>query len=511
MIIIADLATGFLYTDFYQLSMAQLYFQEGIAETPARFEHFFRSYPNYGNHQAGYCINAGLGTFLDWLKQARPTETDIDSLAQLTDATGQAFFQPAFLDWLVAVDPYKQLTIRAIPEGRVVHPHEPLTVVEGPLALAQLVETALLNRLNYQSLIATRAARIKQAGEGNLMLEFGLRRAQGQGANDGTRAALIGGADYSSNTGLSCQLGFQPKGTHAHSLVQAFLALGYSERQAFEKFADCFPHNCILLIDTIDTLETGLPAAIEVFQQLRCRGHQPLGVRLDSGDLAYLAVRVAEQLNKAGFEQVKIVLSNQLDELVLTQVLQQIRREAADYGLEPERLINRLVYGVGTRLITSAGDAALDGVYKLVALQKNSRWKPILKLSETPGKVPLPGCKQLYRLYDTRGRATADLLSLAGEKLDFKDQLELYHPYQTNSRRLSGSCLSQVEQLLEEQLVEGRQLVDSQQIEQCRKRCQSDLGRLHPGVRRIINPHGYHLSVTAQLYSLKKRLQRRLK
>ncbi|MDH4208443.1 MAG: nicotinate phosphoribosyltransferase, partial [Anaerolineae bacterium] len=355
-------AEGILLTDQYQLTMAQLYFRLGIHETQAQFDHFFRSYPDYGAHQAGYCINAGLEWLLDWMLEAHFRDQDIGYLRAQKGQAGQRLFKDDFLGWVRKNGTFEGINMRAIPEGRVVHPDVPLTVVQGPLATAQILETSLLNHLNYQTLIATKASRIKDSGHGQPLLEFGLRRAQGKGANAGARAALIGGADFTSNVGISHVLGYPPKGTHAHSMVQVFMALGEGELEAFRAYADVYPDDCLLLVDTVDTLESGVPNAIKVFEELRKQGHEPLGIRLDSGDLAYLSIQAAKMLDHAGFPDVSIVLSNQLDELVIWQITTQIQQEAPRYAVDPDRLIRRLVYGVGTRLITSQGQSALDGV-----------------------------------------------------------------------------------------------------------------------------------------------------
>ncbi|NLF77429.1 MAG: nicotinate phosphoribosyltransferase, partial [Chloroflexi bacterium] len=346
----------------YQLTMAQVYYRMGLHERPVQFEHFFRSYPDYGSHKSGYCINAGLETLLDWMDAARFTVDEIDYLRSLTTRTGTRLFADDFLAWLGENGDFSGINLCAVPEGRVVHPNVPLTVVQGPFAKAQILETALLNQLNFQTLIATKAARIHEAGRGQMLLEFGLRRAQGRAATEGVRAALIGGADYSSYTGISWVLGYPPKGTHAHSMVQAFMALGEGELAAFQAYAEVYPDDTLLLVDTIDTLESGIPNAIRVFEDLRRKGHEPIGIRLDSGDLAFLSIQAAKMLDEAGFPDTTIVLSNQMDELVIWQILTQIQQEAPRYGLDPEKIIRRLTYGVGTRLITSAGDAALDGV-----------------------------------------------------------------------------------------------------------------------------------------------------
>ena len=501
------IAEGALYTDQYQLTMAQLYYRTGMHERPAQFDHFFRSYPNYGNHQAGYCINAGLAWLFDWIEEAHFRSEEIEYLRTQQSASGKQIFDDDFLGWLEDNGHFNSLTIRAIPEGRVVHPNVPITVVQGPLAIAQILETSLLNHLNYQTLIATKAARISQGGRGRPLLEFGLRRGPERGANAGTRAALIGGADFSSNVGASKVVGLPPKGTHAHSMVQVFIALGESELDAFRAYADVYPDDCLLLVDTVDTLESGIPNAIIVFEELRRKGHEPVGIRLDSGDLAYLSIQAARMLNDAGFEDVSIVLSNQLDELVLWQILTQIEREAHHYDIDPNQLIDRLVYGVGTSLIASDGHPALDGVYKLVAVRENANWVPALKLSENPDKVPQPGHKHVWRLYDQRGKATADLLSLDDENPRGQDRITLHHPVEQHAfRHLDSASISKIEPLLEDIIVDGEVVYDWPSLEQIRATRDQDLEKLDSGVRRIVNPHIYHVSLTPRLWALKQEL-----
>jgi nicotinate phosphoribosyltransferase len=498
-------AEGILYTDAYQLTMAQLYYRVGLHERYVQFDHFFRSYPNYGEHKAGYCVNAGLEWLLDWIREARFREEDLEHLRSHTSQAGNRLFGDDFLNWLGSHGTFDSLTLHAIPEGRVIHPNVPVTVVRGSLAMAQLLETALLNHLNYPILIATKASRIRQAGRGQVMLEFGMRRAQEKSANAGARAALIGGADFSSNTGISFVLGYPPKGTHAHSMVQVFIALGGSELDAFRAYADLYPDDCLLLVDTIDTLESGVPNAIKVFEELRRKGHRPVGIRLDSGDLAYLSIQAAKMLDLAGFEDSSIVLSNQLDELVILQIITQIQEEASRYGVDPNALIHRLVYGVGTGLITSKGDSALDGVYKLVAVQDQGGWAPAIKVSETLAKIPTPGDKRAWRVYDRRGKATADVLSLAEEDIVNVPAISLRHPNDHAKHRiLDRANISEIEPLLVEIVKEGKLVYELPSIEQMREQRQSDLDRLDPGVQRIVYPHIYHVSLTEQLWNLKQ-------
>lgn len=495
-----------LFLDNYQLTMAQLYFRHGIHESTAQFEHFTRSYPNYGNHQAGYCVAAGLEWLLDWMDEASITDADIEALRSQRTATGEQLFGDDFLSWLRANGSFESLSLRAVPEGRVVHPNAPLTIVQGPLAIAQLLETSLLNHLNFQTLIATKASRMVEAARGRPVLEFGLRRSPEHAASAATRAALIGGADFSSNTGISHVLGVPPKGTHAHSMVQVFMALGEGELGAFRSYAKQYPDDCLLLVDTIDTLRSGVPNAITVFDELRSAGHKPVGVRLDSGDLAYLAIQSALLLDAAGHGDTSITLSSGLDELSIFQILAQIDQEAPRYGLSAGQLIDRLSFGVGSKLTASDGHPYLDGVYKLVALENQGEWRPAIKLSESPAKSQTPGDKDLIRVYDDRGRATADLLTVAGEELP-NDFIVLQHPIEHGvRRRLPNERVSAVESLLREVYADGKRVDEQSSLTQIRERRDRDIEKLDPGVRRLVNPHTYHVSLSPDLWDLKQRL-----
>lgn len=491
------LVEGALFTDQYELTMAQLYWRQGLHERPARFDYTFRSYPDYGKHQAGYCVAAGLGWLLDWVDSVRFTADDLVHLRSQQTGTGVPRFDEGFLRWLGSSGGFGAVEIKAVAEGRVVHPYAPIVTVEGPLATCQILETSLLNHLNYATLVATKASRVAAAARGGTVLEFGMRRGPGFGANAGSRAALIGGAHFSSNVGLSHLVGIPPKGTHAHSLVQAFMALGGGELEAFEAFAAAYPDECLLLVDTVDTLNSGVPNAIRVFEQLRTQGHQPLGIRLDSGDLAYLAVQSARLLDDAGFPDVGIVLSSNLDELAIWQILSQIEDEAPQYGIDPQALARRLTYGVGTRLMSSQGHPALDGVYKLVGIQDDSaRWVPAIKVSEDRAKLPIPGRKRVWRLYDTRGSATADVVAGPDENITPGVGLTLHHPYQSGlARALETGQLAEVEELLVPMWRDGSRLDDGS-VETARSRRAADVARLDPGVRRLVNPHIYHVSLT---------------
>jgi nicotinate phosphoribosyltransferase len=501
------IAEGALFTDLYQLTMAQVYFRLGVHEQPVEFDYYFRSYPDYGKHQAGYAINAGLEWLIDWMGETHATDEDIGYLRTLTGASGDPLFGDDFLGWLRANGEFSGISMTAIPEGRVVHPNVPIVMAVGPLVMAQVLETSLLNHLNYPTLIATKASRVHEAGMGRPVLEFGMRRGPERGTNAGTRAALIGGADFSSNVGTSAMLGVPAKGTHAHSLVQLFLAKGETEIDAFRAYADVFPDDCLLLVDTIDTIGSGVPNAIRVFDELRRSGHEPAGIRLDSGDLAYLAIQAARMLDAAGFGDTTIVLSSNLDELAMWQIVSQIKDEAPRYGVDAGRLIGRLSYGVGTRLITSQGDASLDGVYKLVAIREGSAWMPAIKVSESQAKIPNPGRKHVWRLYDARGTATADVLGTDDETIDIDEAVTLHHPViPTSMRRLPAGSISRVETLPVPVLQEGVRVAEPPSLDELRRRRIADLDRLDPGVRRLINPHVYHVSLTDRLWEMKVRM-----
>jgi nicotinate phosphoribosyltransferase len=290
-------------------------------------------------------------------------------------------------------------------------------------------------------------------------------------------------------------------------MVQLYIALGMSELDAFRAYAEVYPDDCLLLVDTINTLESGVPNAIVVFEELRRSGHRPVGIRLDSGDLAYLSIQAARLLDAAEFSDVSIVLSNNLDEMIIWQIVTQIKDEAPRYGVDPGRLINRLVYGVGTRLITSWGEPALGGVYKLVAVQDNDIWLPAIKISESPAKTPNPGNKRLWRLYDQRGKATADLLTLFHEDPRTMNPLVLRHPNDhTKHRILENSSLSAIEPLLVEILHAGKVVYDWPDLDTIRDQRVTDVERLDPGVRRIMYPHIYHVSLSQELWDLKQGL-----
>jgi nicotinate phosphoribosyltransferase len=502
-----SISEGILYTDQYELVMAQLYFKHGLHETKVQFDHFFRNYPDYGTHKAGYCINAGLEWLIDWMQNSFFTNKEIEILKNQKTANGKNIFQDDFLNWLGKNGNFTGLTLKAIPEGRAVHPNIPLTVVQGPVAMSQILETALLNQLNYQILIATKACRVKEMSRGGLLIDFGARRGQDRGTNAGIRGALIGGADFSSNVGISHILGFPAKGTHAHSMVQLFLTLGMSEYDAFEAFTELYPENSILLVDTINTLESGIPNAIKVFEKMKKKGRKPAAIRLDSGDLAYLSIQAARMLNAAGFNDVGIVLSNELDEMNIWQIITQITEEAPKNGIDADSLISRLTYGVGTKLITSAGAPSLGGVYKLVAVENKGDWKPAIKISESNEKIPNPGRKGVWRIYNNRNKANADFLTLYNENPAEEEKIILHHPYdQSKSRTIIKDQISGIENLLADVLIDGKLVYEFPPIEKLREKRNEDLSKLDTGVKRLINPHLYHVSISKKLWDLKQDL-----
>jgi nicotinate phosphoribosyltransferase len=290
-------------------------------------------------------------------------------------------------------------------------------------------------------------------------------------------------------------------------MVQAFLAMGLTELDAFRAFAETYPDDCVLLVDTINTLGSGIPNAIRVFEELRRKGHTPVGIRLDSGDLAHLAIEAAHMLDAAGFPETTIVLSNELDELSIWQIVTQIGQEAARNGKDADHIIGRLAYGVGTRLVTSAGAPSLNGVYKLVALQRNGRWVPAMKLSDSPAKIPNPGDKRVYRLYDRRRRSTADLLTAKEESPADMPEIVLRHMTEARLQRtLRQADIVQAEPLLETILDQGRPAYAFPSIEAIRAVRTADLERLDPGVKRLMNPHIYHVSLSEKMWQMKQKL-----
>lgn len=375
-----------LLTDLYQLTMAYGYWKSGMAEREAVFNLFFRSNPFDG----GFAIASGLEYAVDYIRNFQPAPDDIEYLATLTGSDGKPLFEKAFLDYLA--DLKFTCEIDAVPEGTVVFPHEPLIRVRGPLLQCQIVETPLLTMVNFQTLIATKSARIRMVAGDDAVLEFGLRRAQGvDGGLSAARAAYVGGADATSNVLAGKIFGIPVKGTHAHSWVMAY----ESEMEAFETYAKVMPNNCIFLVDTFDTLE-GVRKAVEVGKKLRARGYEMNGVRLDSGDLVELSIGARKILDEGGFPEAKIVASNSLNDWTI----QELKEKGAQIT----------VWGVGTKLATAYDQPALGGVYKLSAIRgADGEWDYKIKLSENLIKVSNPGLLQVKRMYKN-GQICGDLM-----------------------------------------------------------------------------------------------------
>ncbi|NLX82216.1 MAG: nicotinate phosphoribosyltransferase [Clostridiales bacterium] len=393
-----------MLTDLYQLTMLQGYLKQGMQDRRAVFTMFFRHAPGLN-----YAIMAGNEQFLDYIENLHFGPEDIDYLRNLH------LFDEDFLRYLK--DFRFTGTIDIVPEGSFIFPGTPMVRVDAPLAQAQLIETALLTLLGHQSLIATKANRVVRSAEEDAVMEFGLRRAQGPDAGlYGARAAVIGGCDSTSNVLAGQTFGIKVAGTHAHSWVMSF----ESEVEAFRAYANCFPDNALLLVDTYDTLASGLPNAIKVFGEIRAKGGKPLGIRLDSGDLAYLSQEARKMLDEAGFPEVIICASNDLDETIIR-----------DLKLQGARID---LWGVGTKLITSADRSAFGGVYKMNALETDGVLLPKLKRSDNPVKVTLPGHQELYRLYDQDGMAVADLITLSDEVIDEGEPLTIFDPQDTWKR-----------------------------------------------------------------------------
>lgn len=469
-----------LLTDLYQLSMGQGYHRAGMADREAAFHLFFRKPPFRG----GYAIAAGLADALDLLTNLRFDAEDVAYLATLCGNDGRPLFDASYLERLRAHR--CALTVHGIPEGTPVFAHEPLLRITGPLFEVQLVETALLCILNFQSLIATKASRIARAAGEKPVLEFGLRRAQGiDGALSASRAAFIGGCAATSNVLAGRLLGIPVRGTHAHSWVMAFP----DELSAFEAYADALPNNCTFLVDTYDTL-TGVAHAIAVGRALQARGHRLAGIRLDSGDLAVLSQQARRMLDEAGFPEARVVASNDLDE----RLIESLEHQGARVD----------VWGVGTKLVTAFDQPALGGVYKLGAIRDaEGRWQPRIKLSEQPVKISNPGLLQVRRFRDARGRAVADVLydveHLLPEDLslvDIDDPLRRRH--------LPPGLVG--EDLLVPLLVDGRPVGDDPPLAAIAARTRAELARMDPAVLRFDNPAQYVVGLESGLAERKRHL-----
>lgn len=463
-----------LLTDFYELSMIQGYFK--VNKNPlVVFDMFFRSQP----FNSGYSIFAGLGSLLKTLENFTFSKEDIDYLNSL------GCFDQEFLDYLKN---FKfEGDIYAMEEGTVVFPNEPLIRVHAKLIEAQILESIILNIINFQTLIATKAARIYLASEKKSILEFGLRRSQGiDGALSASRAAYIGGVAGTSNTMAGKKYGIPVSGTMAHSWVMAF----ENEEEAFFKFAEIYPNDApILLIDTYDTLGSGIENAIKVGKALKKQGRK-IGVRLDSGDLQYLSDKVRKRLDKAGLDDAFIVVSNELNEEVINQLARL------------ETPIDN--WGVGTNLVTGGKTSALTGVYKLVSKKENDQYKHVIKLSNNPAKTTMPGIKQVYRFYDHSDSAIADMLTLNEEKVD-KNQFNLYHPHY-DKKFYTIKEYKKLVPLLKKVVKNGKVTHPMPSISVIQSKTKKELECLDSSYKRLLNPHIYKISLSAKLKNLKDKL-----
>ncbi len=471
--------TKTLLTDLYELTMAYGYWKAGKADQEAVFEVVFRRPP----FQCGFTVAAGLAPAMDFLSAFGFDESDTAFLATLEGNDSRPLFDEKFLDHLRTL-PFA-CEVHAIPEGTVVFPQEPLLRVQGPILQCQLVETALLNFLNFQSLVATKAARVCLAARGEPVLEFGLRRAQGvDGALAASRAAYIGGCHATSNVLAGKVFGIPLRGTHAHSWVMSF----DDEREAFRAYAEAMPNNCIFLVDTYDTLE-GVRRAVEIGHWLREQGHEMAGIRLDSGDLAWLSIEARKVLDEGGFPKAAILASNDLDERIIASLKEQ------------GATIN--VWGVGTKLVTAYDEPALGGVYKLCAVRgRDGHWQYKVKLSEQVAKISNPGIHQVRRfrsetefiadgIYDVECGAPANFTVV--------DPLD-------PTRRKHLPPGTAFEDLLIPVFKQGRQVYQSPPLAEIRQRTQTQLARFHPGVKRFVNPHQYPVGLELGLHDLKTKL-----
>ncbi|MGI5860622.1 MAG: nicotinate phosphoribosyltransferase [Myxococcales bacterium] len=470
-----------LLTDLYQLTMAHAAWRAGVAEQEAVFHLFFRKNPFGG----GFALACGLDPALDLLGGLRFDEDDLGYLGSLTGSDGKPLFAPEFLDYLR--DTPLALDVDALPEGTAVFPQEPLMRVRGPIVACMLAETPLLNLVNFQTLTATKAARIHLAAGGEPVLEFGLRRAQGiDGALAASRAAYVGGCAATSNVLAGRLFGIPVRGTHAHSWVMLF----DDEREAFDAYARAMPNNCVFLVDTYDSLE-GVRRAVEVGRWLREHGHQLHGIRLDSGDLAQLSVEARRILDEGGFPEARVYASNDLDE----EVIASLKSQGAAIA----------VWGVGTRLVTAHGDPALGGVYKLAAVRRpGEQWRYRIKVSEQAIKTSTPGILQVRR-FELGGRCVADGIFdeqqgwCPGPERVVVDPLE-------PTRRTRIPAEAEARDLLVPALRAGRRVLAPEPLAETRRRAQTELAALPVGVKRFLNPHLYPVGLEPGLHELKTRM-----
>ncbi len=470
-----------LLTDLYQLTMAYGYWKSGRASDEANFQLFFRKQPFDG----GFSVVCGIEPALEWIENFGFDASDLGYLATLCGADDKALFEPKFLEYLGALK--LSVDVDALQEGTVCFAQEPLMRVQGNVLECQLLETALLNLVNFQTLIATKSARICLAARGDGVLEFGARRAQGlDGALSASRAAFVGGCAATSNVLAGKCFGIPVRGTHAHSWVMLF----DSELEAFETYAHALPNNVVFLVDTYDTLE-GTRRAVEVGHELRKHGHELLGIRLDSGDLAYLSIEARKILDAGGFPDAKIYASNDLDE----QTIASLKEQGATIG----------VWGVGTRLVTGNDQPALGGVYKLTATRssRDEAWQPRIKLSEQTIKISNPGVLAVRRYFETQNGVRQNVAdAIYDVEMPPRGGAIVVDP-QDAVRRRRVSAKLETEELLLPAMRAGKRLAPNAPLAQAQARAQQSLEAFAPGIKRFTNPHRYPAGLEVQLHEKK--------
>ena len=464
-----------MLVDFYELTMANGYLNNDVENTIAYFDMFFRRIPDNG----GYCIMAGVEQLIEYLTNLTFTKEDIEYLRN------KNLFSDKFLNYL---ENFKfECDVWAIPEGTPVFPGEPLITVRGPIMQSQFVETMILLTINHQTLIATKAARICEAAGNIPVMEFGSRRAQGyDGALYGARAAIIGGCSSTACTMADELFNVPVTGTMAHSWIQLF----DSEYEAFKAWAKTYPDNTVLLVDTYNVLKSGVPNAIKVFDEvLKPMGKRPKAIRIDSGDIAYLSNESRKMLDEAGYNDVKITISNSLDEFIIKAVLEN--------GAKIDS------FGVGERLITAKSEPVFGGVYKLVAIEKDGKIIPKIKISENVEKITNPGFKSLYRVYDLdTDKAIADLISLNGEVFDYNKPLELFHPNYTWKKKKVKNY--KIKELMVKIIDKGNCIYKSPSVMDIKEFSIKEREYLWSEIRRLQNPHQYYVDLSKDLWNLKE-------
>ncbi|MFM1651945.1 nicotinate phosphoribosyltransferase [Brevibacillus sp. B_LB10_24] len=463
-----------LHTDKYQINMMYAHWKNGTHNKRRVFEAYFRKLP-FGN---GFAVFAGLERIVHYINQLRFTDREIAYLKQQEEN-----YDPGFLEELREFRFTGNL--RSVKEGTLVFPNEPLIQVEARVFEAQLLETALLNFMNYQTLIATKAARIRLVAPSEILLEFGSRRAQeADAAIWGARAAYIAGFDATSNMLAGMMFGIPTKGTHAHSWVQDHA----TELEAFERFAEALPDEVTLLVDTYDTLKSGIPNAIKIGKKLQTAGKKLQGIRIDSGDLAYLSIKAREMLDKAGLKDVKIISSHDLDENVILNLKAQ--------GAKID------TWGVGTKLITAADDPALGGVYKVVAKEENGEYQPTIKISGNPEKITTPGYKSVYRIVNRNtGKSEGDYIAMVDEQVEDLPKLKLFDPIHTYMHKFVVDY--DAINLLEPVFVDGKQVYELPNLDEIRSYHRSQYSLFWEEYLRKLNPERYPVDLSQKVWDTK--------